>query len=71
MHLSLLVNPLNGDALYSRSDPSDRDMVIETKPLLYEDHDCHLDLSCSEEDDLEALTFIFRYLNYQTKPGIS
>ena len=42
-------------AQYSRSDPSDMDMV---KLPLY-DHDSRSDLSCSEEDDLETLTFIF------------
>ena len=53
---SPLINTLNGDALYSRSDPSDLDMVmIEAKPPWYEDRDSCSDSSCSEKDDLEAL----------------
>ena len=52
---SLMVNALDGDVLYSRSDASDLDMVkIEAKLLLY-DHDSHSNSSCSKEDDLEAL----------------
>ena len=44
-----------GNAPYSRSDPSDLDMVkIEAKLLLY-NHDSCSDSSCNEEDDLEAL----------------
>ena len=31
---------------------------IEAKLLLY-DYDSHSDLSCSEEDGLETLTFVF------------
>ena len=51
---SLLVNTLDGDALYSRSNSIDLDMVkIKAKPLLY-DHDSHSNSSCNE-DDLEAL----------------
>ena len=50
-----MVNALDGDVLYSRSDASDLDMVkIEAKLLLY-DHDSHSNSSCSKEDDLEAL----------------
>ena len=56
-----LVNVLDGDALYSSSDPSDLDMVkMEAKLPLYDHKSCS-DLSCSEEDDLEALSFIFGY----------
>ena len=56
-----LVNALDGDALYSRSDPRDLDMVkMEAKLLLYNHSSCS-DLSCSKEDDLEALIFIFGY----------
>ena len=52
---SLLANVLDDDALYSRSDPSNLDVVeIEAKPQLY-DGDSRLDSSCSEEDGLEAL----------------
>ena len=46
---SLLANILDDDALYSRSDPSNLDVVeIEAKLSLY-DHDSRLDSSCSEE----------------------
>lgn len=51
----MLVNALDDDALHSRSDPSDLNMVqIEVKILLY-DHDSRFNSSCSKEDDLEAL----------------
>ena len=47
--LSLLVNTLDGDALYSRSD---LDMIkIEAKSSLYIYDSCS-DLSCSKEDDI-------------------
>ena len=50
---------LDGDALYSRSDPSDLDMVkIEPNLLLY-DHDSRSNSSCSKENDIETVTFIF------------
>ena len=56
----MLVNALDDDALHSRSDPSDLNMVqIEVKILLY-DHDSRFNSSCSKEDDLEGLTFILR-----------
>ena len=46
---SLLVNTLDGDALYSRSD---LDMIkIGAKPSLYMYDSCS-DSSCSKEDDL-------------------
>ena len=49
---SLLVNTLDGDSLYSRSDLSDLDVAgIDIQLPLY-DHDSHSDLSRSEEDDL-------------------
>ena len=52
---SLLANVLDDDALYSRSDPSNLDVVeIEAKPQLY-DRNSRLDSSCSKEDGLEAL----------------
>ena len=50
---SPLVNALDGDSLYSRSDPSDLDVVgIDVQLPLY-DHDSHSDSSRSEEDDLK------------------
>ena len=56
---SLSLSALDSDAQYSRSDPSDLDMVkIEAKLPLY-DHDSRSDSSCSEKDDFETLTFVF------------
>ena len=40
---------------------------IEAKLSLYDHNSCS-DLSCSKEDDLEALTFIFGYERYLSKP---
>ena len=52
-----MVNALDGDALYSKIDPSDLDMVkMEAKLPLY-DHNICSDSSCSKKDVLEALTF--------------
>ena len=52
-----MVNALDSDALYSRIDPSDLDMVkIEAKLPLYDHNSCSAS-SCSKKDDLEALTF--------------
>ena len=65
------MHTLDGDSLYSRSDPSDLDVVeIEVQLPLY-DHDSHSDSSHSEEDSLEALPLLFRYYRYRTKPGNS
>ena len=59
--LAISPNALDGNALHSRIDPSDLDMVkIEAKLPLYCQDSC-LDSSCSKEDDLEALTFVFGY----------
>ena len=56
---SCSLSALDSDAQYSRSDPSDLGMVkIEAKLLLYGHNSCS-DSSCSEEDDLETLTFVF------------
>ena len=58
---SCSLSALDSDAQYSRSDPSDLYTVkIEAKLPLY-DHNSHSDSSCSEEDDLETLTFVFRH----------
>ena len=58
-----LVNALDGDALYSRIDPSDLNMVkmeanrTQTAVRI-----------CPAAKEIEALTFIFGYQRYQTKP---
>ena len=58
---SCSLSGLDSDVQYSRSNPSDLDMVtIEAKLPLY-DHDNRSDSTCSEEDDLETLTFIFEH----------
>ena len=50
---SPLVSALDGDSLYSRSDPSDLDVVEIEVQLPWYDHDSRLDSSRSEEDDLK------------------
>ena len=63
----LLVNTLDGDALHSRSHPSDLDM-IEAKLPLY-NNESRSDSSCSEEDDLQALALYFDTRDIKLNPG--